>query len=321
VFPALLVLIAMAATACRQRRTVVMDHDGAIDDYVALVMLLNSPDRRLQGVTISFGNSYPEAAVETTRRILLSYGQQPRVGVYRPEQRGRNEFPPAWRKASAAVSGLAGLEPAGRETARDAATMLRHLLDRGGLHSLDVLVTGPLTNIAAVLQPRENMLQRIRRMVVMGGAVRVPGNAPGGRAEYNMFIDPEAADYVFSLTRRGLRVELIALDATNYLPVKAPFLEKLRAQQTRSARQAAEILSLAGPSLEQPGYYLWDAAAALALLRPETFVFSELRLHVLPDGRTVESPEGHGPVHVALGITPGSDPLEEVIAILGQVDR
>jgi purine nucleosidase len=316
----LLLALLLASPACRHRRTIAVDHDGAIDDYLALLLVLNAPDRRLLGVTISFGNAYPESAVEATRRLLITYGRQPLVGVYRPGQRGKNEFPPDWRRTSAGVAELATLKPAGRVSARDSVTMLRHLLDRGSLHNIDVLVTGPLTNLAAVLHRRESALQRIRRLVVMGGAVRVPGNAPGG-AEYNFFVDPEAAEYVLSLTRRGLRLELVPLDTTRNFPVTAPFLERLRSSSAAAARRAAEILSLAGPSLHEPGYYLWDAAAALALLRPELFTFQDLRLRMASGGRIVEGSEGAGPIHVATGMRPGVDPLAEVVAMLEREDH
>jgi purine nucleosidase len=316
----------LGTPGCRHSRKVIVDHDGAIDDYVALVMVLSAPDRRIEGVTISFGNSYPPAAVETTRRILLSHGRQPHVGVYRPEQRGKNEFPPEWRKASAAVDQIPGLEAARRESARDAVTMLRHLLNAEGLHNIDVLVTGPLTNVANALRVRTSLVQKIRRLVVMGGAVRVPGNAPGGLAEYNFYVDPEAAEYILSLVPAGLRLELIPLDATAALPVTPQFLDRLRSGNTVSLRQAAAMLALAAPPPSSqasgpPSYFLWDGAAALALLKPEVFAFQDLKLKILPEGRTVEAPDGYGPVRVALGVSPGARPLDEVVAILEESRR
>jgi purine nucleosidase len=312
----------LCTPGCRHSRKLVVDHDGAIDDYVALVMVLSAPDRRVAGVTISFGNSYPPAAVETTRRILLSHGRQARVGVYRPEQRGKNEFPPEWRKASAAVDDIPGLEAARRESARDAVTMLRHLLNGEGIHNIDVLVTGPLTNVANALRVRTSLVQKIRRLVVMGGAVRVPGNAPGGLAEYNFYVDPEAAAYILSLVPGGLRLELIPLDATAALPVTPQFLERLRAGKNVSLRQASAMLGLAAPQpSEPPSYFLWDGAAALALLKPEVFAFQDLKLKILPEGRLVEAPDGYGPVRVALGVTPGARPLDEVVAILEESRR
>ena len=311
---------------CRHSRKVVVDHDGAIDDYVALVMVLSAPDRRVEGVTISFGNSYSPAAVETTRRILLSHGRQARVGVYRPEQRGKNEFPPEWRKASAAVDDIPGLEAARRESARDAVTMLRHLLNAEGLHNIDVLVTGPLTNVANALRVRTSLVQKIRRLVVMGGAVRVPGNAPGGLAEYNFYVDPEAAAYILSLVPGGLRLELVPLDATAALPVTLQFVDRLRSGNNASLRQAGAMLALAAPQPSSqvsgpPSYFLWDGAAALALLKPEVFRFQDLKLKILPEGRLVEAPDGYGPVRVALGVTPGARPLDEVVAILDESRR
>jgi purine nucleosidase len=319
---ALLTGALLGTPGCRHSRKVVVDHDGAIDDYVSLVMVLSAPDRRVEGVTISFGNSYASAAVETTRRILLSHGRQPHVGVYRPEQHGKNEFPPEWRKASTGVDEIPGLEAARRESARDAVTMLRHLLNGEGIHNIDVLVTGPLTNVANALRVRTSLVQKIHRLVVMGGAVRVPGNAPGGLAEYNFYVDPEAAGYILSLVPAGLPLELIPLDATASLPVTPQFVDRLRAGNNVSLRQAAAMLALAAPHPAEPAnYFLWDGAAALALLKPDVFAFQDLKLKILADGRTVEAPDGYGPVRVALGVSPGARPLDDVIAILEQSRR
>ena len=298
--------------SCVGSRSVLMDHDGAIDDYVALVMLLNTEDRRLRGVTISFGNSYPDAAVEATRGILTAYRVSAPVGVFAPFERGRNEFPAEWRRTSAAIKDIPAFRGAEAGPAKAAGDVLRRALEGGGIRKLEVLVTGPLTNLAAALKGREQGVRHIRRLVVMGGALRVAGNAPDGAAEYNMFVDPEAADYVFSLAGIGLRIELIPLDATNYLPVTRQFVERLLASPKAPAQQAGQILSLG----VDDHHYLWDGAAALALARPQLFTFVPLRLKVTPEGRTVESQDGHGPIQVALGIQPGARPMEEVLAIL-----
>ncbi|MBI3695142.1 MAG: nucleoside hydrolase [Acidobacteria bacterium] len=283
-------------------RAVILDHDGAIDDYVALAMLLSANDRTLRGVTISFGDSYPESAVEDTAHVLLTYGRQVPVGVFEPWQRGKNEFPAAWRAQSGSVAKLPAFSAA-RAAGRpeSAVPLLRRLLAQ----KTDVLATGPLTNLAALLRENLELVSHIGRLVIMGGAVRVPGNTPDGLSEYNIFVDPEGADYVFSQARRGLRIELVPLDATNHLPVTREFIDRLL------PRPAGQILNLAtGP------IYLWDGGAALALLKPELFRFETLRLKVTPEGRTVETPDGHGPIRVVMGLQPGAHPMDEVFRIL-----
>ncbi len=317
VAPATLLAALLALGGCG-RGGVILDHDGGADDYVAMVMVLAS-GQRLRGVTIAFGNSYPQAALEATERLLATYGPAVPIGVPGPSLRGKNEFPAAWRARAAEVAKLPAFagQRAGRPADGDAVTVLARLLASSRSQKIDLLATGPLTNIAALLREQPDVASRIARLVVMGGAVRVAGNTSDGRAEYNIFVDPEAADAVFAWAERGLRIELIPLDATNHLPVTPRLVARLLASPSGPARQAGELLSLAlNEIVAGTEYYLWDGGAALALLQPELFSFETLRLKVASDGKIVESPAGHGPIRVALGIRPGALPMEAVVEIL-----
>jgi inosine-uridine nucleoside N-ribohydrolase len=315
----------LVASGCA-RRGVILDHDGGIDDYVAMVMVLASGERDVRGVTVEFGDSYPDQAVEATDRVLAQYGARVPVGECGPALRGKNEFPAAWRARSAAVAKLPAFAgPARTQRADDAVAMLRRALAAQRLGTVDVLATGPLTNIAAVLHASPELVGRIGRLVIMGGAIRVAGNAPGG-GEYNIYVDPEAAEFVFSLAGRGLRIELAPLDATNQLPVTLAFLERLLASSATPARQAGQILNLARDEIAsgtegRPQYYLWDGGAALALLRPDLFSFATLRLQVTPEGRTIEAANGHGPIRVALGARQEARPMEQVFGLLSRRRR
>lgn len=296
--------------------TVIVDHDGAIDDYVALLMVLRSTERRLAGVTISFGNSHREEAREATERILAAYDRAVPVGVHADNLRGKNQFPPEWRRSANGVQQLFG-RPARPLASADATDLLRRLLSSAGPGGVEVLATGPLSNLAAAVRGRETLIRRMNRLVVMGGAVGVPGNAPGGVAEYNFHVDPEAADYVCSLARRGLRIELVPLDATNHLPIGRPFVERLLSLPEGPGRQAGQLLSLAKTALD-PGeaYYLWDAAAALVLLRSDLFTYETLHLKVTPEGGTVVARDGRGPIRVAMRPRSGVRAVEEVVTLL-----
>ncbi|HYM09244.1 MAG TPA: nucleoside hydrolase, partial [Bryobacterales bacterium] len=115
----------LVASGCA-RRGVILDHDGGIDDYVAMVMVLASGERDVRGVTIAFGDSYPDQAVDATERLLAHYGARVPVGECGPALRGKNEFPAAWRARSAAVAKLPAFarQGASRQTG-DAVAVLR----------------------------------------------------------------------------------------------------------------------------------------------------------------------------------------------------
>jgi len=306
-------MLAMAV-GCGARRSLILDHDGAIDDYVALLMVAGADGPRLRAVTISFGGCDAEPAADATRRILAAVGAPAPVGVHAPSLRGKNEFPAAWRETCRQVPKLFPAAASRGPGDADAVAVLGRALDEGR-RGIDILATGPLTNLAAAFREDPPRAGRAGRVVILGGAVRVPGNAPAG-AEYNFFVDPDAAAYVLSLAGRGLAIDLVPLDATNQFPVTPRFVDRLLGARGGKARHAGRILKLSAESIAKSEYYLWDGAAALALLRPGALSFATLRLEVTPEGRTVESPAGHGPIRVALGLAPGVEPLDEVRAIL-----
>src|SRR5688500_13044547 len=93
---------------------------------------------------------------------------------------------------------------------RDAPDLILDLADRLR-EELVVVALGPLTNLAVGLQRGRHALSRVGRIVVMGGALAVPGNVTPG-AEFNFYVDPEAAAAVFEA---GLPIDLVPLDVTN----------------------------------------------------------------------------------------------------------
>lgn len=308
-------------------RPAVLDHDGGIDDYVALLMLAAAPDYDLLAVTAAYGDSYREPALEASGRILRAVGKQARLGGYPDGLEGRNAFPEAWRRQSFEVAALPALaEFAPIEPAGDALAVLGEALAQAA-EPVTVFATGPLTNLAALYSRSPRLVENTREIVVMGGAVRVAGNtieqpeeAADHSAEYNFFVDPPAAASVFALAAGGLRITLAPLDATNALPLRSAFVERLLAGPGRHAMLAGEALGVVRHEMDSWGYYLWDGAAVLAAVEPDLFVFEDLRIAVhtagRSQGRSEESREGAGPIRVAVGVRPGVEPLSAVFDLL-----
>jgi hypothetical protein len=129
-----------------------------------------------------------------------------------------------------------------------------------------VLVLGPLTNLADALAADPGLIEKIERVVVMGGAVDVPGNVyPDGAseplaAEWNLYIDPEAAAAVVD---SGVPITMVALDATNEVALDEDLVDRLAANDTNEA--TARVLQLFGL---YPPEYLWDPLAAIAAAEP-----------------------------------------------------
>ncbi len=137
-------------------------------------------------------------------------------------------------------NGLGDVElpgPSGKPVAESAAELLVRLV-RQHPGEIDVLAVGPLTNLAVALGLEPELPRLVRRLVVMGGAVRVPGNV-SSHAEANIGNDPEAAEAVFAA---GFDLDLVALDITMRTVATPAWLEELRTVPGERAERTSAFL-------------------------------------------------------------------------------
>jgi len=285
---------------------VIIDEDGGIDDLIAISLLMRSPGIHVRAITVCPADSYLEPATRATQLFVDRLGGR-NITIARGHSEGSNPFPAQWRKDAGRVLGipvLAGALPgtANPIVAEDAAHHLAKLLSRGPLYT--ILETGPLTNIADALRIDPSIKAHIRRIYVMGGAVRVAGNVAqsghDGSAEWNIFNQPQAAAEVVG---SGIPITLIPLDATNKVPLTLSFLDRLAAQPPVASQLAAQSWRLVAAQPGSVQYYFWDTLTAAALLDPSVVRTDRLKIRVITtgpsEGRTIEDPRG-SPVEVAL---------------------
>jgi purine nucleosidase len=184
-------------------RSFLIDTDTASDDAVALIMALRSPDVRVEAITVVAGNvSLAQATRNALYTVELSGAETPVfAGESRPLQRTLERAEWFHGKDGLGDHGyLAARRVAEPEHAVDA--IIRTVYAHPGL----TLVTlGPLTNIAQALLREPAVSKNIERCVLMGGAPCCEGNVTPA-AEYNIWVDPEAARIVL---RSGMPIELI----------------------------------------------------------------------------------------------------------------
>jgi pyrimidine-specific ribonucleoside hydrolase len=304
----LLILIALGAWA--QQRPILIDTDAGSDDLMAIAYLLSQPAVRIEAITVSGGLAHPRIGARNVARLLQLAGRS-EVPVFtgRDEpMRGHAEFPAAWRKISDELPGVTLPPLQHQPEARPAADYLVERLKQAD-RPVRVLALGPLTNLAEAFKREPYAGRAIEEMVIMGGAIHVPGNlADGGvfptnnkTAEWNIFIDPLAARIVF---RSGVRIRLIALDATNTVPINPEFLREFQSHAGSAlGRFAAQVLQSDRESMEQGIFYAWDPLAAVALLHPGVVDVSPLHIEIRQDppeeGRTAVAP-GRPNARVAL---------------------
>jgi inosine-uridine nucleoside N-ribohydrolase len=211
---------------------VAIDTDPGIDDALALMLALRSPELRVELITTGAGNGPGPTATANARRILALLGPPvwPAVaqGLGRPLRR-----PLHTATAFHHNDGLGGLTylrhadgspcyPVPEQPAahRQAVQHLLQAVQRYG-RDLTIIALGPLTNIARAIQLAPELMQQLGRLVIMGGAIGVPGNV-SPVAEFNIFVDPHAADVVF---RAGVPITLVPLDVTTRVRLTRDFLQ------------------------------------------------------------------------------------------------
>jgi len=215
-------------------KRVIIDTDPGVDDALALVLALKSHELHIEAITTVNGNVSLEQATKNAALLLGLLDPRPRpilaMGAAKPLRKNHVRA-----QSVHGVDGLGGLHrfvnrdgsPRYPEAALpgqipDATEVLLDLLDRYP-HEISLITLGPLTNLAEALKQDARRVKRLREVVIMGGAIGVPGNITPA-AEFNIFTDPHAAHRVF---RSGLPMTLVPLDVTEKVCLDSEEIQSL----------------------------------------------------------------------------------------------
>jgi pyrimidine-specific ribonucleoside hydrolase len=257
---------------------ILLDCDPGHDDAIAILLALASPEVEVLGITTVAGNQTLAKTTANALRVL--------------EFVGRTDIPVAAGADRPLVRALSVAADVHGETGLDGPDFLAERLTTAA-QPLTLVAIGPLTNVALLLARQPDA--RIARIVLMGGAIGV-GNVTSA-AEFNVWVDPEAAARVFA---SGLDVTMVGLDVTHRALLTDAHAARLRA----SGRVGALVADLhAFYSRVHRTRYGWDGAPihdAMALahvLRPDLLTTRELNVEIecaseLCRGRTVVDVEG-----------------------------
>lgn len=254
-------------------RKIIIDTDPGQDDAVAILMALASPEELdVLGIVAVAGN--------------VGLAQNARNALKVVELSGRTDVPvyagcerPMRRRLVTAehVHGPTGLdgpelpEPSIRLEEKHGVDFIVDTLRREEPGSVTLCTLGPLTNVAMALVKAPDIAPRVREIVMMGGAYFEVGNITPA-AEFNIYVDPEAADVVLS---SGIPVTMLPLDVTHGVLTAAHRLESFVAIGNRSGTAVSEMLAFSERfDLEKyggEGAPLHDPCVIAWLLQPGLF--------------------------------------------------
>ena len=220
-----------------QEHRVVIDTDPGVDDAIAILMALACPSFEIVGLT-TVGGNVPLARGTRNGLALLEYAGREDIpvaaGAARPY---RGSFRYSYRFHTPNGIGRRLPNPKTRPVEIGAVEFLAGALDHAP-SGLTVIALGPLTNLALLLDRYPESLERLNSLVVMGGAVEVPGNTTAN-AEFNIHSDAYAANLVLS---RMSPTTLVELGACRQAAITREDIGNLRSSG-RLGRLAAQILA------------------------------------------------------------------------------
>ncbi len=267
----------------KPRLPILLDTDigGDIDDALALGLVLTSPELELRGVTTVHGDAYTRALIVCRLLDVLERGKIPVAAGAPPRSvpdfSGQMQY---------------GLRPAHKRPVKESAVEFLAAQLKAAPGELTIVCIGPLTNIAALLEKHPEAAKQIKRLVIMGGSIRVGYNGrPPAESEWNIKSDVKAAQRIFA---SGVPITLVPLDATATLTVDEEARKKIFSSRTALGHHLHALYQL----WDKETPILFDPAAVVACFDESLLKFESLRITV-DDAGTTSTIEGRPNAQVA----------------------
>ncbi|GHT48309.1 pyrimidine-specific ribonucleoside hydrolase RihA [Spirochaetia bacterium] len=260
---------------------VIMDCDPGHDDALALVLAFASEKLDVKAVSVTGGNQTLVKTLANAKKVLHCMGKRPPLG------HGADK--PLCRELETAgdVHGESGLDGPSLELPKDyntepSSSLMRRIIMESP-DPVTLIPTGPLTNIAILFSAYPEVLKNIACISLMGGGIYSGGNKTSS-AEFNIIVDPEAADIVF---RSGIPIVMAPLDVTHKAMVMQDEVNEIRAQGNKVSIMAADLIEFFYKyHLDQgfAGAPLHDPCAVAYLIAPELFKTVDLHVDIETKG-------------------------------------
>ncbi|MDM5337564.1 nucleoside hydrolase [Fictibacillus enclensis] len=279
----------------------ILDVDTGIDDALAIAYAVNSPELNILGITTGFGNVSADEATRNTLQVLQLLGRSDIPVIKGADQPFRRE---TTRHRAYEVHGKDGLgniglpDPAAIVPDTHASDYIISMVKKYP-NEVTLVTVGTQTNMALAIEKDPSIITMVKEVIIMGGAVTVPGNVTS-YAEANFYADAEAADYVL---RSGLPITLVGLDITMQTLLKRESLEDWRCRGIEIGTAFANMCSFYMDFYEKNnphlgGCALHDPLAVAVAIEPSFIKTKTMQVHVSTDehtlGQSIGKATGHG---------------------------
>src|SRR5688572_16689051 len=260
-------------------KRIIIDTDPGVDDALAFLLALASPEIKLEALTTTQGNVTLEKATSNALSVL-ELARASHIPV------ARGSLLPLVEplRASAAVHGESGIGNS-KLPAPQAKPVPQHAVDYliervlSEPDEISIFPIGPLTNIAMAIRKEPRFAGAVKELVIMGGAILEYGNMTP-QAEFNIYVDPHAAHIVF---HSGIPMTLIPLDVTHRCLLKQKHVDRLMqidSPISRFIRDAMEVYLEASYALGHEGSSLHDPLTLATIIAPELLTLKEYYVDV-----------------------------------------
>ena len=255
------------------KRPIIIDCDPGQDDAICLLLAMSSPeDLDILGVTTVAGN-VPLELTERNARQMRDIAGRSDVPVYagcaKPMVRDLITAEKVHGKTG--IDGIEIVEPELPLEDQHAVDFIIETLNAADRKSITLVPIGPLTNIGQAFTKDPSIVEKVEQIVLMGGAMREGGNSSPS-AEFNILVDPHAADIVF---RAGRPITVMGLDVTHKVLATPQRRDRIRAIDNEAARATAGMLDFFNRhdtvKYGSMGAPLHDPCTVAFLLQPELF--------------------------------------------------
>jgi inosine-uridine nucleoside N-ribohydrolase len=260
-------------------KKVILDTDPGVDDAFALLLAMRSSELKVVAITAVAGNVPLSVTLPNALR-LVEIAERPDIPVAAGASSPliRNLVTAAYAHGN---NGLAGVEfpPARLRPVKEPASDLICSLVRENAHNVCIVGIGPLTNIALALRQDPEIASMVSSIVLMGGSLSGGNVTPA--AEFNFYVDPEAASMVFA---SGIPIRMVGLDVTRKVQLTERHVKTLQAAKgpvsEAAARIAEAVMKMHRGADSERGPNLHDPLAVSSLIQPDILTFEDYQVEI-----------------------------------------